>query len=43
MGIPTKISRNGLVEIQEVNLSEEELEKLRHSATEIKDDLKGSY
>ena len=43
MGVPTKISRNGLVEIQEVNLSEEELEKLRHSATEIKDDLKGSY
>ena len=43
LGVPTTISKNGIMQIHEVNLTEEELEKLQNSANEIKNDLKESY
>lgn len=42
LGVPTKISKNGLEEIQEVDLSATELERLQFSANEIKENLNGS-
>ena len=42
LGVLTKISKNGLQEIQEIKLSDIELEKFRRSADAVKNDIKDS-
>ena len=42
LGVPTKISKDGLQEIQEIKLSDIELEKFHRSANAVKNDIKDS-
>ena len=42
LGVPTVISKDGLKEIQEIKLSDIELEKFHRSVDSVKNDIKDS-